>query len=379
MRQPITILVVDDSRTMRLTLTRFLGDLYEVVQAENGQQGIAQYDALTPDILLLDINMPDVDGFGVIEHIRTVRGDQDAFILMLTAEEEHSLKPRALNLGANDFLYKPFDRTELLARVGVAARQIRLLRERQTYLERITHEIEMVASLQSRLLPTRTPYLRGARVKSLYRPSGQASGDYYDFFPVGENRLRAVVADVSGHGARAAFLMAIVRTLMRVAATDFIDLPQTFMRINSHLRELIGDADDFLTMFAADIDFATKKIEYINAGHCPGMLISGASITALTPQAPILGFFDVHYASDCVSFDSPAQLFLYTDGFYEWQPRPDHYLGHEAFWEMASATVAEGDAFLDVLMTRLEELTDGLPVFRDDLTALWIQLESPHG
>ncbi|MGE4298438.1 MAG: SpoIIE family protein phosphatase [Desulfovibrionaceae bacterium] len=375
MKNAITILVVDDSRTMRMTLSRFLGEHYVVEQAENGQQAIALYEACTPDILLLDINMPLVDGFGVIEHIRATRGDQDTFILMLTAEEERSLKPRALNLGANDFLYKPFDRTELLARVGVAARQILLSRERQTYLEHITHEIEMVAALQSRLLPQQSPYMREARVTSLYRPSGQASGDYYDFFPVGDDTLRAVVADVSGHGARAAFLMAIVRTLMRMAVTDYVDLPDTFERINSHLRELIGDEDDFVTMFAADINFADNKITYINAGHCPGMLLTGTDVTALTPQAPMLGFFDVHYASDTVGFAVGAKLFLYTDGFYEWQPPGGIPFDHDVFWDIAAATAAEGEPFLDKLMVRLESLADGTPRFRDDLTALWIQLE----
>jgi len=374
--QDVKILIVDDSTTMRQTLKLILERMYDVADAEDGQVAVDMFPTFKPDILLLDLNMPRMDGFAVIEFIRKVIGDQDVFILVLTAEDLESFKPRALNLGANDFLYKPFERTELIARVAVAERQIRLTRQLREYLRRISRELEMVASLQTKLLPPEIPEFKGLRVNSLYIPSGQASGDYFDYFPVSENVLRCVVADVSGHGARAAFLMAIVRTLFRLGATSYLDLVQTLSLVNSHLIQIVGQESDFVTAFAADIDTGKQEITYINCGHCPGMLLTplGETVT-LEPQGTILGFFEQTFTPRTAPFPVGTKLFLYTDGFFEWEIAPGELFSLERFWELAETTMTRASADpLNDLMAALADVAQHKPRFRDDLTALLIYM-----
>jgi sigma-B regulation protein RsbU (phosphoserine phosphatase) len=372
---PVKIIVVDDSATLRLTLERFLGARYELRSAEDGAEGIRLYEEFRPDIVLLDINMPVVDGFGVIEHIRNAARDTDAFILMLTAAAEATLKPRALNLGANDFLLKPFDRTELMARVGVAERQVMLTRNLRATAGRLRREIAQVGQLQATLLPTSFPEFEGLRVESLYMPSGQASGDYYDVFPAG-GVCRVVIADVSGHGARAAFIMAIVRTLFRLRGPRYQDIAATVDTINEQLREVIGAESDFVTLFAADIDLTGNSMEYVNAGHCPGLLHhADGRVESLGPDAPVLGFFDMAIKARSVKLTPGCQLFLFTDGFYEWATAGGEHLGAERFWEMAASNFTGRGPFLDRLMERLRGVADGTPRFRDDLTALWMSME----
>ncbi len=370
----IKILVVDDSITMRQTLELILGRHYVVETAQDGEQGIELFHSFQPDIILLDINMPIVDGFGVIEHIRTVAKDPDTFILMLTAEEYETFKPKALNLGANDFLFKPFDRTELLARVGVAVRQVTLNRKLRGYVRKASRELELVASLQSTLLPQASPVFENASINSVYRPSGQASGDYYDYFAVGEGALRVVIADVSGHGARAAFIMAIVRTLFRITTTYFMDLQETLTLVNTHLCQIIGKEPDFVTVFAADIDFHRNIMDYTNCGHCPGMLKTAeGSILKLGSLYPMLGFFNQSFQPGSVPFDIGSELFLFTDGFYEWQPSPGKFLDLDRFWSLAEDSIRQDGPFLDILMHKLDSLAQDQTSFRDDLTALWVK------
>ncbi len=382
-RKDVKLLVVDDSQTMRMTLGWILEKEYPVAQAVDGLEGVKLYDSFNPDIILLDLNMPRMDGFGVIDHIRRECGDHDTFILVLTAAEGSALKPKALNMGANDFLYKPFDKVELMARIGVAERQVRLTRQLRDYLAKTTREIDLLASLQSRLLPQASPLLPGVKIRSLYRPSGMASGDYFDYFPITGGRLRVVVADVSGHGARAAFIMAIVRTLFRTTTNAFMALPELLQLVNSHLVQIVGAENDFVTIFAADLDFAAESMEYINAGHCPGLLrVNGDTIRKLQPMAPLLGFFEIDFECATVSIPSPAELFLYTDGFYEWERSPGELLDPDDFFNLASHTITESNAdnaeFLDRLMENLTTLAQDQLQFRDDLTAVWVKTETDH-
>lgn len=376
MPAPLTVLAVDDTQVILHALKSMVSKRHLVHTASSGQEGIARYDDLKPDIVLLDINMPDMDGFAVLDHIRNVRGDRETFVVMLTADEVRELRPRALNLGANDFLFKPFDRTELNARIGVAERQIQLTRELKAQNRRINREMELVASLQTRLLPTCCAKDPRFRLESLYRPSGRAGGDYFDHILTPDGRLRVVVADVSGHGAGAAFFMAIVRTIFRLSAGE--PLAALFSVLNAHLIEISGEACDFVTLFVADLDFAQGRLDYINAGHCPGLLKTAeAESIPLHPTSPLLGVMNLEPVVRGVDFFAGRELFLFTDGWYEWRLDSGDMFDLDGFLHVASLALGEETGFFEALNRRLYAVAGGEPPFRDDLTALWLKAEQP--
>lgn len=122
------VMVVDDSATMRNFLTRVLEDDYDVDIASDGVECVARYMDKKPSVILLDLVMPGMDGFEVIDKIRNVIGGKEVIIIVLTGQDEQEIKARALNSGANDYLTKPFHVVELKARMGVAIRQIMLTR-----------------------------------------------------------------------------------------------------------------------------------------------------------------------------------------------------------------------------------------------------------
>ncbi|BBD08908.1 ATP-binding SpoIIE family protein phosphatase [Desulfovibrio ferrophilus] len=382
----IRVLVVDDQESIREALVEMLDDFaYDVAMAEDGEEAIVLYNEFGPDIILLDMNMPRMDGLGVIKYLREVEEDSDVLITMLTSNRSPENKLQAFGAGANDFLYKPFDRAELLARVGVGARQVRLNRRLRQAFDTIDDELVMVAELQERLLPkvesvpVSWPGMSGVRVQSLYRPSGRASGDYFDFFPVGDGVLRAVVADVSGHGARAAFLMGIVRTLFRVSKSHFMGLEETFQLINTHLCGIIGEEEDFATVLAVDLDFERGELRYINAGHCPGVLSSESGVDDLPPTGTVLGFFEMPYQEHRLKLPAGGGLFMYTDGFYDWQRSGGGLFDYDSFRELAVRVVEDGGDFPDRLMSALRIEDGSEPAFRDDVTALWIAFGAQDG
>ncbi|WP_457572098.1 PP2C family protein-serine/threonine phosphatase [Desulfovulcanus sp.] len=374
MERKIKILVVDDSPLYKKVLTDLLKDRFDLVLATDGEEAIDKFLTFSPEIILLDLQMPKMSGLEVIDYIRNKANDNDVFILVLTGEDAPKIKVKALNLGANDFLAKPFSKEELIARMGVAERQVYLLFRLHKAYERMAQEINMVADLQKRLLPRSCFSFPGVNLQSLYIPSGMACGDYFDYFAVKQDVLRFVVADVSGHGARAAFIMAMVRTLFYMSKQYYMSLSESVWLINEHLCQVVGEEADFVTLFACDLDLTQKKIEYVNAGHCPGLVkIDGQKIMRLESFLPALGFFPLEIEHKDIHFSQSAGVFLFTDGFYEWEVASKKILGLEDFLQLAEKLLASEKFYLQEIKDRLDTMPELSPVYRDDLTALWVE------
>ena len=374
MEKKIKILVVDDSALYRKILSDLLKDRFELVQAVDGEEGVDKFLTFSPQIILLDLEMPKMNGLDVIDYIRNKANDNDVFILVLTGEDAPEIKVKALNLGANDFLTKPFSKEEFIARMGVAERLVHLLFRLHKAYERMAREINMVADLQKRLLPRSSFSFPGVDLQSLYIPSGMASGDYFDYFAVKNDVLRFVVADVSGHGARAAFIMAMVRTLFYMGKQHYMPLRESVLFINEHLCHVVGEETDFVTLFACDLDLSGKKIDYVNAGHCPGLVkVDGQKLVRLEAFLPALGFFPLEIEQKTVHFSRSAGVLLFTDGFYEWEIAPKKILGLEDFLRLAEKLLCSEKFYLQEIKDRLDSIPELPPVYRDDLTALWVE------
>jgi two-component system KDP operon response regulator KdpE len=121
MPKPPKILVVDDEPQIRTLLRKTLGRAgYQVVEAANAREALAARDIDRPDLILLDLGLPDRDGLELVE---TLRGEAGPGLIIVSAREETEQKVAALDLGADDYVTKPFDTDELLARVRAALRR----------------------------------------------------------------------------------------------------------------------------------------------------------------------------------------------------------------------------------------------------------------
>jgi len=112
------ILAIDDSRTIREMLRHALGQAgFDVHVAEDGLDGLEKLPGVDPDVVITDINMPRMDGFGVIESIRAMGGFAGLPILVLTTESAQDLKDRARKSGATGWIVKPFDDEKLVGTI----------------------------------------------------------------------------------------------------------------------------------------------------------------------------------------------------------------------------------------------------------------------
>jgi phosphoserine phosphatase RsbU/P len=370
MHDSVSVLVVGGPPDSRSILLPDLGITPHY--ALHFEEGIQRYLDIGPEILVLDTGLPEKESLELVRYVRVTANDPDTYILCLANAQVRDLS--ILHAGANDLLVLPCPEAELVARFGVAQRQIILNRQLKGAYRRIAQEMEAMASIQEKMLPKLSPAFPGVRVSSLYRPSGHASGDYYDHFPLDRNTLRVVVADVSGHGGRAAFLMGIVRTVFRMSGEFIMDLGRTIATLNLHLLEILGEEGDFVSLIAADIEIDSGRIRYCNAGHCPGLVRRGQAVQTLPALAPVIGFFQAEYPVREVAFPRGSTLFFYTDGLYEWEVAPGRQLGIESFLDLATETMLQGEFTLEMVMETMKARYGANPPFRDDLTGLVVQL-----
>lgn len=370
---PISVLIVDDSEMIRLYLQAVLQEKYALRMAQDGVEALELYRRKRPEVCLLDMNMPRMGGLEVIRRIRRIEADNDLFILVLTADDSNEQMTLALNEGANDYLVKPIDASELVARIGVAERQVRLTRDLRRAYAAISAEIDQIAQLQRRLLPTTSPLIPGLSIQSLYLPSAQASGDYFDYFTLPDGGLRVVMADVSGHGARAAFIMSMVRTMVRFRGGHGRDLAGLFNLMNDQLRFFVGDEGDFVTMFAADIYPDSGVMQFLNAGHTPAVLLLDAvGPQRLAATMPALGVVSLDYQAQSLTLGESTVLFLFTDGCFEWPDASGKMHDLDMFWERCAALVGQREFSTSALFSSLG--WPDPPPLRDDASALWVRL-----
>lgn len=397
----MSILIVDDSDFIHSQLKVLLSagghtDLHFAFCAEEAFASLGITDGNDTgynsdiDLVLMDLVMPGIDGIGAVRKIRNTPATTDLPVIMITAETSRDTLRTAFSAGASDYLSKPVNKVELLARVDSAIRLkketdrrmaherelIRQGAELQHAFERIEGEMDLVAKLQGYLLPRNAPNLEGIRVDTLYHSSGRASGDYYDYMQAGPDTMRLIVADVSGHGAQAAFIMAIVRTLLHAGTKMGMTLEAILSLVNSHLCGTTGEEGHFVTVFAADLDLARGQMHYISAGHCPCLLFngleSGTTIQQLPAMTPPVGLRECSYRTNSLALSSTGKLFLYTDGLYEWPLEPGRIFGLEPFILLCEQLLPVEDDFLGEVERSLRTLTGKKPEFTDDLTALLV-------
>src|SRR5580658_2600370 len=190
------ILIVEDDPAILCGLRDNLEfESHEVLTATDGEAGYRSLCEHAPDLLILDLMLPKLNGYDLC---RRVRGEGfGGPILMLSARSQEGDRVMGLDLGANDYVSKPFSLRELLARVRSLLRHER---EHRLNEEHLTGELEMAGKVQRELFPKILPKAPGIDYAGICRPARGVSGDYYDFLPLSDGKLGLLLADVSGKG-----------------------------------------------------------------------------------------------------------------------------------------------------------------------------------
>jgi sigma-B regulation protein RsbU (phosphoserine phosphatase) len=324
------ILVVDDNDDNRYTLTLYLElEGYADIQvAEDGEQAIGRLDKESFDVVLLDVMMPKVDGYQVLSWIKGQRRLHDLPVIMISALNEMNSVVRCIELGAVDYLLKPFNQVLLKARLGASLEKKRLRDEVNAHLFRLEEELETARNLQMSMLPqVFPPPARHCPVDvwGLVHPAREVGGDLYDFFTTADGSLCFFVGDVSGKGMPAALFMARTKSLIRIATELMRERegaaasPADIIgRVN---RELCQNNNDmmFVTLFFGILSPGTGEVLYCNAGHNPPYRVDGGKPQAIEDaNGMVLGVRpSATYTTGRLLLAPGETLYLYSDGVTE--------------------------------------------------------------
>ena len=266
---PSTILVVDDTATNLQVLVRTLQTSgHRILAAKDGPTALDIAKRAQPDLMLLDVMMPGMDGFEVCRRLKSDPEICHIQVIFLSARGEVSDKVSGLELGAIDYITKPIQGEEVLARVAVHLSRQHLERALRQSRDRLHKELAGAARMQQLLLPPTMPAHPAIGFGTYYRTSRHAGGDYYDVLPLSGGRLGILVADVSGHGAPAAIVMAMIRAVVHTYPGTADDPPAVLHYINRHF-EFLWETPMYATAVYAVLNPERRTICLSSAGHPP--------------------------------------------------------------------------------------------------------------
>jgi serine phosphatase RsbU (regulator of sigma subunit) len=314
-----------------------------------------------PDLAILDIRMPEMDGFELMDRLKRIRPDLDVILMTGSLDELDKKLIRAIRQEAFYFIQKPFDREVLQTLVGRCLKLRRLAAENRLHLERVEGQLAEARNFQQSLLPPEEAEFEGIRVAARYIPCTELGGDFYEFAAAGPGRATILVADVSGHGVSAAMLTGIVKSSFHASRDDGYEPRSVIRRIARGIRAF--GHERFITAFCARLQAREPRaIEYVNAGHPPAILWGTSDAPRfLRSTGPIISsaFPDFDWELRTAPLDAGEQVLLYTDGVEE-----------------ALAEHADRDGTTSIGRWTLRHRDGGAPLLDDILGAA---LESPGG
>lgn len=323
------LLVVDDNEDNRYTLTRRLKreGYTNIAVAENGRQALEMVKAQPFDLMLLDIMMPEVNGYEVLERMKADAQMRHVPVIMISAVDELESVIRCIELGAEDYLPKPFNPTLLRARVGASLEKKRMRDDILRHVRRMERDLETAREIQMSMVPTDFPVAQNSQGLELYatlQPAYEVGGYFYDFFWLTPERLCVLVADVSDKGASAALHMARAKASIRFLCSSEESgyMPTAAELVERIDRELSRDNPHamFITLLLAVVNVHTGELEWCNAGHNPPCLLTAAgAVSVVGGECGIPVGIDPKFFRNAETGQIPkgGSLFLYTDGVTE--------------------------------------------------------------
>ncbi len=376
------ILVIDDDELIRSFISLFLdrAGFKNVEFAENGAEGLEKVESFNPDIVLLDVQMPEMDGFEVLRRLRADPRYSDLPIFMETALDSLEDRNRALAEGATNLINKPIDGDVLITGIRLQLENRMLMGQLKAYRHRLDQELSSAQAMQHELMPSRaaTDEIEsryGVSLQSHYRTSSELGGDFWGFCPLDDDHFSIFNVDFSGHGVSAAINTFRLHTLMKERKVKKCSAPSEHMaELNRHLASLMP-IGQFATMFLGIVDISANKLIYSGAAApSPILMTPETEEPALLDASGLpLGISEsASYIDKVVDFPVGAALFLFSDALFETPDKDGDILQLSGVPGLVKDSLKEPARVspLSRILTRFYDKAV-LPL-DDDLTAVWL-------
>lgn len=391
------ILIVDDEPFNLDYLEQELDDLgCDSVRAASGAEALEKTASESPDLILLDVMMPQMDGFQVLTRLKADASTRSIPVIIISAQNDLPSIVKGIEAGAEDYMPKPFNPTLLQARLKNGLEKKRLRDQEQLYLRALERELEIGREIQAGFLPEELAPVRGWDIDAYFEAARKVSGDFYDAFPLPrQNRLGLLIGDVCDKGVGAALFMTLFRSLLRAGVeldrwTEFQAEPSPFPQpgdaarvtygvalTNKYIAEMHGDKGMFATVFLGLLDPTTGDLVYVNAGHEEPLVLSSRGIARrLARTARAVGILpDSVYPSEHIQLNPGETLLLLTDGASDALNEAGHELTREKLERCLTESQNESaHALLQRVASEVKMHIGSAPQF-DDITMMAIRRE----
>jgi phosphoserine phosphatase RsbU/P len=370
-----TILIVDDTPINIGVISGALKDSFATRVATSGEKALAIASGKEkPDLILLDIMMPEMDGYEVCRRLKADPDTRDIPVIFLTSQTESEDETKGFEVGAVDYIHKPFSAAVVKARV----RTHLMLREAHAVIARqlveINTELEMARQIQLSILPSSTPKITGLDIVARYIPMTSVAGDFYDFIVVDERHVGILIADVSGHGLPAALIASMLQVALTAQARHVSEPGKVLAGLN---QALCGKFQhNFVTAAYVYVDLEKNIMKYGGAGHPPLLLWrkSTGSASQLLENGLVMGQFEeATYDSLEVPVEDGDRFVLYTDGILETSNPAQEEFGTGRFMQfMETENRLPAGPFADALLLELARWLEQPPGegHKDDISLL---------
>jgi len=382
------LLVVDDNADNRDILGRRLERLgyRDLAYAADGLEAYERLSEGSYDAVLLDVMMPRMGGVELLERMRDENRLEDTPVIMISAATELDTVVRCIELGAEDYLPKPFNPVLLRARLGTVLDKRRLRAQVRAQLAALERDLAQARAQQLSMVPTEFPTRVGGHAVSVHaamHPAREVGGDVYDCFEVSRRVLCVVVGDVSGKGMPAALFMARARSVVRATTLQIVELtgrtpaPDEVARlVNAELCRN-NPSGMFITLFLGFLDLAERRLDFVNAGHVrPYRLGAAGAVGEISCEAGLpLGIIEEARAPlTSVTLEPGEGIVVITDGLPEMlDPAGQFYRIERVLADLQELGAAAPEPLITEICSRALRFA-GDADQADDVTALALRL-----
>lgn len=385
------ILIVDDEEINRELLSRHLGRQgYTIFTAQTGAAAFEILDTHFCDLIILDIMMPEMNGYKVLELLKTNQAYAHIPVIIISALGDMTSVTHCIELGAEDYLPKSFDPILLKARVSASIEKKRLRDKEKAYMNALLEsqamlnkELAEAGEYVRSLLPER---LNGAiQSNHIFIPSQKLGGDCFGYHDLDEDHLAIYLLDVSGHGVGAALLSVSVQNVLRSGSlikADFHSPSEVLNALNGTFR-MESQNQMYFSIWYGVYNRKTRELQFAGAGAPPAVLVNyhdpesrdRACIAELSTENMIIGVDDDHeYVSSTCRVPEKSALYLFSDGSYEVRKKNGQMLDFQEYKELLIAHQRKGFGDLEPLVNQIKGLSQK-DHFDDDVSLLALFFE----